>query len=286
MDLVVTGGSVYWTNAYDAGCLIGSTNCGAVLTAPVDSAGVDGTVLWVGPGVDRPNYLATNGSSLGFTCEGSNASVATMGLNGGAQEVVYFSSSTVGTTPFGCAMNGTTVFWGDLLLHGIYSSPIGGCATPTQLVTGVPDALAVDADHLYWSDAMAGAIFRSDLQGQHAAQLASGIGTVAFLTLDATNLYFADNRKGTVSQVPVTGGSVTTLFSKSTATPQGVAVDAHDVYWSDSGGTIQRVPIGGGTVVTIADGQACPVALATDKDAVYWANQGCGALGTIMRLPK
>lgn len=68
------------------------------------------------------------------------------------------------------------------------------------------------------------------------------------------------------------------------AQPADIAVDAQNVYWSDtSDNAIRAIPRGGGPVVTLASAQADPARIALDSTYVYWSNS---TGGTIFRAPK
>jgi len=68
-----------------------------------------------------------------------------------------------------------------------------------------------------------------------------------------------------------------------------VAIDATNVYWTDSGtssksyldGAVMMVPISGGTPTTIASNQSYPNSIAVDATSVYWTNNGDG---TVMKV--
>ncbi len=77
--------------------------------------------------------------------------------------------------------------------------------------------------------------------------------------------------------------------------PQFLAVDAHNVYWTDlgssSGGTTQvgsvlSVPIDGGTVATLATARPSPGGIAVDATDVYWVDFGTiTPPGDVMKVP-
>lgn len=59
-------------------------------------------------------------------------------------------------------------------------------------------------------------------------------------------------------------------------TPQGIAVDATNVYWTTTDGNVLKVPIAGGNSTTLATGQSNPLGIALDDTHVYWANDVAG----------
>jgi hypothetical protein len=96
------------------------------------------------------------------------------------------------------------------------------------------------------------------------------------LALGGGYLYFTSANAGTVSRVPVTGGQVE-LVATGQSGPQGVAVDASHVYWTNPGGsnTVMRADITGAvpaTPVIMATGQAGPLSIAVDATHAYWTS--------------
>lgn len=47
-----------------------------------------------------------------------------------------------------------------------------------------------------------------------------------------------------------------------------------------------KAPIGGGTPTTLASGQAKPFGIAIDAANVYWTNSEVGAAGAVMKISK
>lgn len=157
--------------------------------------------------------------------------------------------------------NGSSVCW--LGVDGVVDIPIGGGTTTT---------LALDA---YWGQTL-----------------------VTDLTVDATSAYwlYASGAGTNVVKAPLAGGAEVTIGTRTPSDqPASIAVDARNVYWTESGtgfspsGTILSIPVGGGTPTTVAVQQAYPNGIVVDATSVYWANEGQGydkPNGTIMKIPK
>jgi len=74
-----------------------------------------------------------------------------------------------------------------------------------------------------------------------------------------------------------------TVLAAQQGHPAAIALDANDVYWTDSyDGRIMTVPKSGGTPVQLAIGH-CPHGVAVDATNVYWADN-CGT--GVMKVPK
>lgn len=143
-----------------------------------------------------------------------------------------------------------------LPLAAISSSP---AVSVTTLVSGQKDpvGVAVDGDHIYWADLVA--------------------GTISF---------------GSLVRDPVTNGVTVTDVSflfQGLGGPLGVAVDGSYVYWttvgseSSTSGTIWRASLPSatqpspGSPVALVTGQNNPSGLVVAGTTIYWANYGTDA---------
>ena len=74
--------------------------------------------------------------------------------------------------------------------------------------------------------------------------------------------------------------------------PQGIAVDATYIYWTDMfspNGSVMKMPLAGGAPITLASNQDSPESIAVDANNVYWTNAGTPVYGapgdgTIMKV--
>ena len=97
--------------------------------------------------------------------------------------------------------------------------------------------LAVDCVNVYYTTT-AGTLARIPVGGGTPTTLATGAGAALQLAVDADRVYFVG--PDGLAAVPIEGGAVTTLAPGSS--PAGIAVDAHDVYWTDvDAGTVMKV---------------------------------------------
>ena len=79
------------------------------------------------------------------------------------------------------------------------------------------------------------------------------------------------------------GGRCLMALASGQGAPYSIAIDAHDVYWSNSEnpGNIMKVAIGGGTPTTLVSG-GYPFFIAVDATNLYWFNL---TTGSVMQMP-
>jgi hypothetical protein len=242
-NIIVSATSLYWLSGGDIvtepvgggspTTLVTSTTQGSAVLDPglfaVDSTNIYWSESWEGTG---PPY---------------GWGIVKQPLGGGSATTLA-SGAQGGTYARAIAVEGGSIYW--LLTSGgtggsVLMVPVGGGTTTTLASdsVGTPQAMAVDATSVYWSDNAT--IFKMALTGGVPTTLASQQNYPSSIAVDATSIYWTNGSSigGTTMKAPLTGGSPTTLASSQTQ-PGGIAVDATSVYWANDNdpGQVMRAP--------------------------------------------
>jgi hypothetical protein len=144
-------------------------------------------------------------------------------------------------------------------------------------------AVVLRAPYVYW--ATPSGILRSNGAAPQAPELfATDAAGVTELVADDTTLYWCPSdgklralRFDRPATAPV-------ILESGLRAPQGLAVDAVDVYWASSvTGEVRAIPKAGGASTIIAAAQPDPWAVAANDMAVFFTNRSAG---TVLRVPK
>ena len=124
---------------------------------------------------------------------------------------------------------------------------------PVASNQSVPQAVALDSTHVYWTSNGDGAVRRAPKLGGTVETLTSTQTGVYALAVDGTDVFFA-LATGEVRKLSTASCcSVTTLSNGVGAGVFSLAVDASHVYWvSQSGSSLTRVLRGGGSPEEVA----------------------------------
>jgi hypothetical protein len=132
--------------------------------------------------------------------------------------------------------------------------------------------VAVDSEHVYWADPIAGTIGRADIDGS-----------------DPDDAFIAPGESECELEVETEPGVFEKEVVPAPSTPRYVAVDAGHVYWTntgvldkngesiDKGGTVGRADLDGETASVDPDficGASNPQGIAVNATHIYWANAG------------
>jgi hypothetical protein len=138
--------------------------------------------------------------------------------------------------------------------------------------------LAADGRHIYWTHGPF--ISRAKLDGSGVAKnIVKVSSAISGLSLDAHHIYWSQVDNHSIGRAKLNGTGVDESFIATGGTkshPQGVAVNASHVYWSDYAGTIGRANIDGngvdGSFITSTTGSPMTGGIALDAAHVYWTS--------------
>jgi hypothetical protein len=180
------------------------------------------------------------------------AAIVTLALPAGAGAFVYWGNADLGA--------GTTIGRADL---------DGSGANPGFISAGrFPAGIAVDGQHIYWTNQAAGTIGRASLYGTAVNRFfMTGIDTPFGVAADGRHIYWTDG-SGEIGRANLDGTGVEPSFiATGDAHPFGVAVDAEHVYWTNLiADTIGRASLDGSSADPgFITGPSTPVGLAVDS---------------------
>jgi hypothetical protein len=231
--------------------------------------------------LSSPWGIAVGGGSVYWTNSG-DGTVMTLPATGGGTPTAL---ATAQSTPRSIALDAANAYWVDSGAGTVMQCARAGCGgAPLALASGqgAPWGVAVDATSAYWT---AGSnVERSLLADAGAVPVGTDAKTAYPIAVDGVSAYWADSA-GSVLKCAVGGcSSPTTLASSAVlgGAAYGLAIDAGNVYWTNSGtGTVSVVSKSGTGAILLAAGQKSPFGVAVDASTAYWANNGDG---TVMKV--
>ena len=176
------------------------------------------------------------------------------------------------------------VYWGQGPAVG--RSNLDGTDVTQSFVApaGVPHGVAVDGQHVYWTNFFTKTIGRANLDGTGIDQTfissATAGGYPQGVAVDGQHIYWT-NDSGTIGRANLDGSDVDQAFITGAGADAEVAVDGQYIYWDDLvSGTIGRANLDGSDVdPTFIAGAVVPQGVAVNGQHVYWTN----STGTIGR---
>ena len=236
----------------------------------------------VATGLAAPLGLAIDDAWLYFTDTNAD-NVMRVAKAGGAPVAIVPHQFAASEQPYGIAVTSTHIFWTAYFAAFIGRAGLAG-ETPLMLSTGEGYAtrIAVDDTSVYWI--IPGGIRKIGRDGGTAVAIGAQSGA-RDLVVDTTGVYLTSSGLSSGGGMVVRmglGGEAPMTLASGLNDPQGIALDATHVYWTEKGGgTVMKVPRGGGAATVLASGQQAPLGLAVVPAGVYWTNS---MGGTVMNV--
>ena len=212
--VAVDGESVYWVTGAN-----GPDFPGAVMKAPL--AGGPVTTLASGDGFPWPCHIVLDQANVYWGGHSTTVAVRKVPLRGGAMTTVAMSGNATG----GLAVDETSVYF-TADYTDVSEVPIGG-GVVGSLATPGGSALAIDAQHVYWTVRTGGAtsdLLSVSLAGGAVTMLASSLQLGEAIAVDARDVYVVEYAGGRLLALPVGGGPARTIASD-LFTPEAIALD-------------------------------------------------------------
>lgn len=231
-----------------------------------------------GSGVN-PWGIAVDANNVYFSdAQGPNGKVFRVPLDGsGAAELANGQSS-----PSAILVDGSDVYF--ITSDALMKVPAAG--GPVQKVADAENAtysgLAVDADHIYWTDYTSpGRTMRIAKAGGPPEMLASGDGYPSGIAVAGGQVYWAVLSDNEIRQVPAAGGMAGVFAANQNAPRWGFASDGVSLYWLTEGDFpmhLMKAPLAGGqpSLIATSPSQASMAStLVVDASHAYFALPEC-----------
>jgi hypothetical protein len=168
------------------------------------------------------------------------------------------------------------VYWTDSSGAAIGRAALDGSGADPGFISthGVPEAIAVNPKHIYWTNAT-DAVGRARIDGTGIDhEFIKGTGTVSGVAVGSGHVYWSNRDDGTIGRAKLNGTGVDQDFIGGAAAPGHMAVDGSRIYWANPGaGAIGRARLDGtGVKQDFIATLGHPAGLTVDDDHVYWVN--------------
>jgi len=150
----------------------------------------------------------------------------------------------VGLYPAGVAVDRQHIYWTNPGTFTIGRANLDGSDADKSFITATSQAVAVDGQHIYWTDPGASTIGRANLDGSGVdPSFITGANYPQGVAVDGQHIYWADPVAGTIGRANLDGSGVDPSFI-ATGRALGVAVDAQHIYWTSDNPTTDTGTIG------------------------------------------
>ena len=282
--IAVNGTGVYWA---ESGGIVGvALNGGSPVTLASGAYASQPVALALGA---TDVYWSNWSHGAGTTARDSVMKVSLALSDGGAPSI--FSIPNSAPQPWGLAVVGGVVYWGDYDWNAVYAArEESGSASAIWLDRGQqadnqPTLVAADAANVYFATA-GGEVNQTPTGGGAVAQLRGYVpgSSVTALAIDGASVYWIQTAEGVpggaLVKEPRGGGAATTLVPADPGLESVIAVDPTGVYWDD--GSLMKTSLDGSATATLAAGESA-TAIALDASRVYWTNSSAGTVAALAK---
>ncbi|HEY8142052.1 MAG TPA: hypothetical protein VIG06_05250 [Kofleriaceae bacterium] len=226
IDLVLTGGQVYWTSA--------GRRAGRLQRAPIDGGGPAEVVYR--DGAAAPTALAASSKFLYFGA--ADGCVRRFGEATGIEPV-----SCAAGTPVVIAPGEPDVFWGTAE-GALYRAPADGGPADRRIAgESFQSRLYIDDTSVYWLNAYARAVQVMERDAHGAKPLAAAQYAPVGMAMDGAHVYFTTQSDQSVKRVAKVSSPVDVLAGEQ-SDPADIVLYADRAYWINEGdGTIMTLSI-------------------------------------------
>jgi hypothetical protein len=240
--------------ACDHGCLGGA--CAGGACQPVQLYPTRGGSVFAGA-----HGVAVDSTSVYWAAHDGNA-VLKVSLDGGGF-LLYDSTPMSG--PWGVAVNGATLFWTTEYAGTLSACPLSGCAGSPTVLAGfageTPEGMTIDTRQVYWvinnanSYDFTGSIdYLAVTSGPAGLTPPTYAGSLSYPTAVAVDAQnvYWTDTQGVHGAALSGAGAPALILSRASDTYQAVAAREGIVYAATAGGHIDSVPTDGGPMTQIA----------------------------------
>jgi hypothetical protein len=157
---------------------------------------------------------------------------------------------------------------------------LGLCAA-LLLTGGLAARAEADGPYLYWPESGSRIVRATTDGQTVQRFFMTGLRSAAGVAVDGQHIYWSDYVGGTIGRANVDGTGVEADFVPGAGNVDGIAVAKDWIYWTDlGGGRIGRARLDGSDPQpSLVTGLVQPYALAVDGDHVYWSGYADGRVG-------
>jgi len=219
-------GDIYWANPAPYVDSIGRAN--------LDGTGVDESFITA----MEPSAIAVDSSHLYWGHE--VLSISRADLDGSNPVLPFAVTGSFGSPPAGLTVGPGHVYWATYGpgINAVARAEIDGTdidQTFIDVADGYPGGVAVDDQHVFWTNPVQDAIGRADLDGTDIDQsFITGAYGVSGLAVADGRIYWANYNANTIGTATVDGTDVDQSFITGAKSPSSVAAAGGHVYWTNA----------------------------------------------------